>query len=565
MTATDPAAPVTGVPEPAIVIDLGHGRWTIGTHAGHEALYFEPAPVPGPFGERAPHFTPLDEVLPGSVCIRFDKPEALTFLRGWLVRIADPEGTPDDPAAWWAAADGLPRSAGQDAEGGWTLPISLIQEVHREAVRKSGYSGATLEEVEHVMLETERRLAAMVSPAPDDIVALVKAALDDSFACGAHTSEDNESHATVFDRAVASHEALLAALLDVVRQSASPAPAHVPESEGYPVPVRSDSQDVSIDNGLMDIPTEPSPDALREAALQAAYEAYQDTPLDIACGDEDENREKCIRSAIGAYQAALAAAQPRPEVAEETLRKPPEPVEPTRTAGGGELRPRYKSNDFRLHRADGVCLALITTLFGIDPREVEVVLSGPVAAAVRREAMEQAAEALADAVLKASGSGLRHYTAPSTREAIIEAARQGLAAVTTRPAEATGDAERVTELERERDEWKSEAEDLFDMRYQRDAAEARAQAAEAEVGRRWGEREAALRNVAQRDRMSDTSTRYWVRGAKAAMGGVIKSGEPWIETCQREYDAARGQGRVVVEYDTTARPAPAETEERDDE
>ncbi len=161
----EPVAPVTGVPDPAIVIDLGHGRWTIdrGLHDGQVALYFEPAPVPGPFGERAPHFTPLDEVLPGAVCLRFDRPEALTFLRWWLARVADPEGTPDDPAAWAAAVERcLPRATGQNAEGGWTLPVSLVDAVRHEAQRKSGYSGATLEEVEQVMLETERRLAAMV-------------------------------------------------------------------------------------------------------------------------------------------------------------------------------------------------------------------------------------------------------------------------------------------------------------------------------------------------------------------------------------------------------------------
>lgn len=156
--------------------------------------------------------------------------------------------------------------------------------------------------------------AAMVPSAPADLVALVKAALDDSFACGAHTSEDNESHATVFDRAVASHEALLAAVGRMGRGAAPegwrlvpveptpemvaasltvtatwrdisgtaltvnrekmrlrwrailgaappPPPSREPVEPSPPAPVRPDSQDVSIDNGLMDIPTEPSPDA----------------------------------------------------------------------------------------------------------------------------------------------------------------------------------------------------------------------------------------------------------------------------------------------------------------
>lgn len=33
----------------------------------------------------------------------------------------------------------------------------------------------------------------------------------------------------------------------------------------------------------------------------AAYEAYRSTPLDIACGDHDENEEICIRAAISTY------------------------------------------------------------------------------------------------------------------------------------------------------------------------------------------------------------------------------------------------------------------------
>jgi hypothetical protein len=36
------------------------------------------------------------------------------------------------------------------------------------------------------------------------------------------------------------------------------------------------------------------------------------------------------------------------------------------------------------------------------------------------------AEALADAILKAAGSGLRHYSLPKTREAIFAAAQQGI-------------------------------------------------------------------------------------------------------------------------------------------
>ncbi len=54
--------------------------------------------------------------------------------------------------------------------------------------------------------------AAMAPPAPDDIVALVQVALDDSLACGEHTTNDAESYATAFICAEASHAALLAAI-----------------------------------------------------------------------------------------------------------------------------------------------------------------------------------------------------------------------------------------------------------------------------------------------------------------------------------------------------------------
>ena len=88
------------VAEPVVVVDLGHGRWMIdrGTHQGHDALFFEPAPSPGPFMQQAPHFAPPDMVQPGTVCIRFDVPEAMTFLRWWLAYAQDPENTSSNPA-----------------------------------------------------------------------------------------------------------------------------------------------------------------------------------------------------------------------------------------------------------------------------------------------------------------------------------------------------------------------------------------------------------------------------------------------------------------------------------
>jgi len=48
---------------------------------------------------------------------------------------------------------------------------------------------------------------------------------------------------------------------------------------------------------------------LDEAALEAAYKAYLDCPIDM-CGDHDEECEKTVRAAIVAYLAA--APQPEP-------------------------------------------------------------------------------------------------------------------------------------------------------------------------------------------------------------------------------------------------------------
>ena len=61
--------------------------------------------------------------------------------------------------------------------------------------------------------ENARAFASAMAPsAPDDIVALVQVALDDSLACGEHTTNDAESYATAFICAEASHAALLAAI-----------------------------------------------------------------------------------------------------------------------------------------------------------------------------------------------------------------------------------------------------------------------------------------------------------------------------------------------------------------
>jgi len=86
---------------------------------------------------------------------------------------------------------------------------------------------------------------------------------------------------------------------------------------------------------------------------------------------------------------------------------------------------------------------------------------------------------------------------------------------TERLARALAAEARAEKTERERDEWKSEAEDLFDMRYQRDAAEARAQAAEAEDARL----RAVLRPFADAaDDLDDEADSYPIWETAAAMG-----------------------------------------------
>jgi hypothetical protein len=51
------------------------------------------------------------------------------------------------------------RATGQNAEGGWKLPVPMLQRVQHLARKASGYSGATLEEVEAILLEAERCLS----------------------------------------------------------------------------------------------------------------------------------------------------------------------------------------------------------------------------------------------------------------------------------------------------------------------------------------------------------------------------------------------------------------------
>lgn len=48
-------------------------------------------------------------------------------------------------------------------------------------------------------------------------------------------------------------------------------------------------------------------DLTNKQALEAALRAYRDTPVDIACGDSDENQEICVKAAIRAYLAAMPA------------------------------------------------------------------------------------------------------------------------------------------------------------------------------------------------------------------------------------------------------------------
>ncbi len=168
--------------------------------------------------------------------------------------------------------------------------------------------------------------SAMAPSAPDDIVALVQAALDDSFACGEHTTNDAESYATAFICAEASHAALLAAigrmggaavpahrdvfsglhverlvrewfstplaasvdprlvdgLIDVLRmrlRRASPAPAHVPKSVALDdVVLLADAMWQLLDdmgvNGLSVCPA-------AKAAARLAYEPFADADVPL--------------------------------------------------------------------------------------------------------------------------------------------------------------------------------------------------------------------------------------------------------------------------------------------
>ena len=54
---------------------------------------------------------------------------------------------------------------------------------------------------------------------------------------------------------------------------------------------------------------------LDEAALEAAYKAYLDCPIDM-CGDHDEECEKTVRAAIVAYLAAAPQPEPPADIVE---------------------------------------------------------------------------------------------------------------------------------------------------------------------------------------------------------------------------------------------------------
>ena len=58
---------------------------------------------------------------------------------------------------------GLPRS---DGDGGWTLPMDLLQDLDRE-VRSDGWDGCTAEVTEIIALSVERRILSALEPAPD--------------------------------------------------------------------------------------------------------------------------------------------------------------------------------------------------------------------------------------------------------------------------------------------------------------------------------------------------------------------------------------------------------------
>lgn len=59
--------------------------------------------------------------------------------------------------------------------------------------------------------------------------------------------------------------------------------------------------------------------ALDPIAWSTAVNAYWMTPIDVACGDHDENQEKCLRAAIRAY---LSTARPAPVEGWKTIDVP---------------------------------------------------------------------------------------------------------------------------------------------------------------------------------------------------------------------------------------------------
>ena len=78
-----------------------------------------------------------------------------------------PGETSDQAAAMLRACKGrvrgLPRS---DGDGGWTLPMELLQDLERE-VMAQGWDGCTAEVTEIIALSVERRILYALDTAPD--------------------------------------------------------------------------------------------------------------------------------------------------------------------------------------------------------------------------------------------------------------------------------------------------------------------------------------------------------------------------------------------------------------
>ena len=114
-----------------------------------------------------------------------------------------PGETSDQAAAMLRACKGrvrgLPRS---DGDGGWTLPMELLQDLERE-VMAQGWDGCTAEVTEIIALSVERRILYALDTAPDhsEWNAAIESAKDTIKAMRGPIDVPRTSKAVVFDDA----------------------------------------------------------------------------------------------------------------------------------------------------------------------------------------------------------------------------------------------------------------------------------------------------------------------------------------------------------------------------